>query len=121
MLWSAVATRLNPSGEDRPRGLSLWWDSLPGPIRRRAGLEANTDVDVAIVGAGFTGLWTAYYLLRASRGSVWRCSRRSWLASARRVETAGGARRCSRSPTVGWSESTAPGRRERCDKPCSGR
>ena len=69
MLWSAVATRLNVSGEDRPRGLSLWWDSLPGPIRRRAGLEANTDVDVAIVGAGFTGLWTAYYLLRASPGT----------------------------------------------------
>jgi glycine/D-amino acid oxidase-like deaminating enzyme len=68
VLWSAVATSLNPSGEHRLRGLSLWWDTLPGPVRARAGLEANTDVDVAIVGAGFTGLWTAYYLLRGSPG-----------------------------------------------------
>ena len=28
----------------------------------RAALPGDTDVDVAIVGAGFTGLWTAYYL-----------------------------------------------------------
>ena len=68
VLGSAVATRLNPSRADGPRGLSLWWDSLPGPIERRPGLEANTDVDIAIVGAGFTGLWTAYYLRRAFPG-----------------------------------------------------
>jgi glycine/D-amino acid oxidase-like deaminating enzyme len=28
----------------------------------RAALTGDTDVDVAIVGAGYTGLWTAYYL-----------------------------------------------------------
>jgi glycine/D-amino acid oxidase-like deaminating enzyme len=31
----------------------------------RQALPGSTDADVAIVGAGFTGLWTAYYLLTA--------------------------------------------------------
>src|SRR6478752_517843 len=35
---------------------------LPEP---RPSLPGGTDVDVAIVGAGYTGLWTAYYLKRA--------------------------------------------------------
>jgi glycine/D-amino acid oxidase-like deaminating enzyme len=34
----------------------------------RPGLPGDTDADVAVVGAGFTGLWTAYYLLRADPG-----------------------------------------------------
>jgi glycine/D-amino acid oxidase-like deaminating enzyme len=48
--------------------LSFWHDSLePGDdLTPRAPLPGNRDVDVAIVGAGFTGLWTAYYLLQAS-------------------------------------------------------
>lgn len=46
-------------GLDRYRPLSLWWDTLPGPLGARAGLPGDTDVDVAVVGAGFTGLWTA--------------------------------------------------------------
>ncbi|MFT4218934.1 MAG: FAD-dependent oxidoreductase [Microbacterium sp.] len=41
--------------------VSLWWDDLGLPATRRA-LPGSLDVDVAIVGAGFTGLWTAYYL-----------------------------------------------------------
>ena len=49
------------------RDLSLWHDTLPpheqGPDR--SALPGSRQVDVAIVGAGFTGLWTAYYLLRA--------------------------------------------------------
>lgn len=55
-----------PAG-GRYRRLSLWWDQLDdelaGPLR--APLPASTTADVAIVGGGFTGLWTAYYLLRA--------------------------------------------------------
>jgi glycine/D-amino acid oxidase-like deaminating enzyme len=31
----------------------------------RPRLPGDTEADVAVVGAGFTGLWTAYYLLRA--------------------------------------------------------
>jgi glycine/D-amino acid oxidase-like deaminating enzyme len=47
------------------RNLSLWFDSLPGPVEPRPPLAGPTSADVAIVGAGFTGLWTAYYLLAA--------------------------------------------------------
>jgi glycine/D-amino acid oxidase-like deaminating enzyme len=50
------------------RELSLWFDQLAAagdPLRARPRLEGNTEADVCIVGAGLTGLWTAYYLLRA--------------------------------------------------------
>ena len=53
-----------PSGE-RYRALSLWWDGLPGDVAVRPGLPGDCDVDVAIVGGGLTGLWTAYYLSAA--------------------------------------------------------
>jgi len=48
------------------RHLSLWWDTLPADLTRPIGepLPGDTSVDVAIVGAGYTGLWTAYYLSR---------------------------------------------------------
>jgi glycine/D-amino acid oxidase-like deaminating enzyme len=42
--------------------LGFWWRSLGGAPARRPPLEGTVEVDVAIVGAGFTGLWTAYYL-----------------------------------------------------------
>ena len=44
---------------------SLWLDTVPGPLEPRPGLPGDLQCDVAIVGAGFTGLWTAYYLRRA--------------------------------------------------------
>jgi len=47
------------------RDVSMWFDTLVEPVVPRPGLEHDLDVDVAIVGAGFTGLWTAYYLARA--------------------------------------------------------
>jgi glycine/D-amino acid oxidase-like deaminating enzyme len=47
------------------RGLSLWLESEAGRLEPRAALRGDATVDVAIVGAGFTGLWTAYYLLAA--------------------------------------------------------
>lgn len=39
----------------------LWWDAVDASITRSS-LEADVSADVVIVGAGFTGLWTAYYL-----------------------------------------------------------
>lgn len=46
--------------------LSLWHATMSdedwGPAR--AGLPGDQQVDVAIVGGGYTGLWTAYYLLQ---------------------------------------------------------
>jgi glycine/D-amino acid oxidase-like deaminating enzyme len=46
---------------------SLWADTAPAATPRPP-LDGDLDVDVAIVGAGFTGLWTAYYLARADPG-----------------------------------------------------
>ena len=42
---------------------ALWIDQL-GPIEKRPALDSDVEVDVAIVGGGFSGLWTAYYLAR---------------------------------------------------------
>ena len=42
--------------------LSLWLASLPEPIEPRPPLAGDLSADVAIVGAGYTGLWAAYYL-----------------------------------------------------------
>ncbi len=53
------------TGATRPEPLSLWWDALGGPGPVRDPLPGTTDADVAIVGAGYTGLWTAHSLLRA--------------------------------------------------------
>lgn len=45
----------------RNGAVSHWWSDLGIP-RSRPSLPGRTEADVAIVGAGFTGLWTAYYL-----------------------------------------------------------
>ncbi len=45
--------------------MSLWLDTCGDDLTPRPALAASTDVDVAIVGAGYTGLWTAYYLATA--------------------------------------------------------
>jgi len=42
----------------------MWLDQIPGLLAPRPGLPGDVDCDVAVVGAGFTGLWTAYYLKR---------------------------------------------------------
>ena len=49
-------------------GPSFWFGELGGTPRRRPSLPGPLDCDVAIVGAGYTGLWTAYYLKRADPG-----------------------------------------------------
>ncbi len=48
----------------------LWLDQMGLDVaqggagsRHRPGLSGNGEVDVAIVGGGFSGLWTAYYLI----------------------------------------------------------
>ena len=45
--------------------VGFWWRSIGGPPQPRAPLEGPLEADIAIVGAGYTGLWTAYYLKRA--------------------------------------------------------
>jgi glycine/D-amino acid oxidase-like deaminating enzyme len=44
------------------RELSFWHETA-GDLAPRAGLDGSTEADVAIVGGGLTGLWTAWYLL----------------------------------------------------------
>ncbi len=44
------------------RSLSFWHDTVPGTLEAGDPLPGDREADVAIVGAGFTGLWTAYYL-----------------------------------------------------------
>jgi glycine/D-amino acid oxidase-like deaminating enzyme len=61
--------RHDPSVTDRAAtnepARSLWSATADQP-RRRDPLASDLDVDVVIVGAGYTGLWTAYYLRRAN-------------------------------------------------------
>lgn len=47
------------------RSLSFWHDSLGDAFTSRPSLTGEHSADVAIVGAGYTGLWTAYYLMKA--------------------------------------------------------
>ncbi|WP_019529310.1 NAD(P)/FAD-dependent oxidoreductase [Dasania marina] len=44
------------------QAVSFWFDTLAEKIQPRPILSEDIQVDVAIIGAGFTGLWTAYYL-----------------------------------------------------------
>ena len=44
--------------------LSYWLDSVSGSLQARARLDKDIEADIVIVGAGYTGLWTAYYLKR---------------------------------------------------------
>jgi glycine/D-amino acid oxidase-like deaminating enzyme len=45
--------------------VSYWHAALGGPPPRRASLPGSTEADVCIVGAGYTGLWTAWALASA--------------------------------------------------------
>jgi glycine/D-amino acid oxidase-like deaminating enzyme len=45
-------------------GVSFWYTQIGKPGYRPA-LPGDLQVDVAVVGAGYTGLWTAYYLKKA--------------------------------------------------------
>src|SRR5680860_699403 len=42
---------------------SYWLETCGDDLTPRPGLSGSVDVDIAILGAGYTGLWTAYYLL----------------------------------------------------------
>src|SRR5262245_38735163 len=46
------------------RSYSFWLETCGDDLTPRAPLDGSIDVDVAILGAGFTGLWTAYHLLQ---------------------------------------------------------
>jgi glycine/D-amino acid oxidase-like deaminating enzyme len=58
--------------ERSSRSLSFWHASLlesgDDALTPRPPLDGDSEADVCIVGAGYTGLWTAYYLLKADPG-----------------------------------------------------
>jgi len=45
-----------------------FWHGTAGDLTPRPGLDGDTTADVAIVGGGLTGLWTAWYLLEREPG-----------------------------------------------------
>ncbi|MGZ8502640.1 MAG: NAD(P)/FAD-dependent oxidoreductase, partial [Candidatus Limnocylindrales bacterium] len=47
---------------------SFWLETSGDDLTPRPALDGSADADVAILGAGYTGLWTAYELLRREPG-----------------------------------------------------
>jgi len=45
---------------------SFWLETSGDSLVPRPALQQSSEVDVAILGGGYSGLWTAYYLLRAN-------------------------------------------------------
>jgi glycine/D-amino acid oxidase-like deaminating enzyme len=62
------ATMVGMRVADTYRKLSFWHDTVPGSLQPSDPLPGDAEADVAIAGAGYTGLWTAYYLSRAEPG-----------------------------------------------------
>ncbi len=46
------------------QGISYWLETAGETIAPRPALKGDIEVDVAILGGGYSGLWTAYYLLQ---------------------------------------------------------
>jgi glycine/D-amino acid oxidase-like deaminating enzyme len=55
--------RVAPSGDRTLYADLSYWHATAGDLTQRAALDGDTEADVAIVGGGLTGLWTAWYLL----------------------------------------------------------
>src|SRR5215472_15790450 len=68
-VWSGTRTGtwdgIEMSQANAYRQLSFWHDTVPGSLDPAPALAEDVQADVEIVGAGLTGLWTAYYLNKA--------------------------------------------------------
>jgi glycine/D-amino acid oxidase-like deaminating enzyme len=49
-------------------GVSFWYSDMGGLPPARSPLDGDTDAEVCIIGAGYSGLWAAYYLKSANPG-----------------------------------------------------
>jgi glycine/D-amino acid oxidase-like deaminating enzyme len=58
------AQAARPRGSADYRQTSFWLETTPDDLTPRPHPRGDLNVDVAILGGGFSGLWTAYYLLR---------------------------------------------------------
>jgi glycine/D-amino acid oxidase-like deaminating enzyme len=63
-----AARRVDAMTSRRYADYSFWLEDAGDPLTPRAPMQRSEEVDVAILGAGYTGLWTAYYLLRHNPG-----------------------------------------------------
>ncbi len=55
-------------GLPRDYAATSYWLETAGDLTPRPALDGSIEADVAILGAGFTGLWSAYYLLKRLPG-----------------------------------------------------
>ena len=55
---------MTKNGPKRIGGISFWYADIGLPTPRPP-LDGDRTVDICIVGAGYTGLWAAYYLKKA--------------------------------------------------------
>ena len=104
--WTATICRVSTSAPARGPvngHVSHWYDVLPNC---RSPLPGSRDADVCIVGAGYTGLWTAYYLKRADP------SLRIVVLEARFAGFGASGR------NGGWLSGLVPGNRERMARRC---
>jgi glycine/D-amino acid oxidase-like deaminating enzyme len=62
------ATHRQSPADRAYRQTSYWLSSVEDDLTPRASLSGNATVDVVIIGGGYSGLWTAYYLLRENPG-----------------------------------------------------
>ncbi len=53
------------NGAKAYEGISFWLETAGEPLCPRPALSGEQTVDVAILGGGYSGLWAAYYLLKA--------------------------------------------------------
>ena len=64
-MTSTAGTRKNAGPEVKDyHSYSFWLETAGEELAARPPLRGQAEADVAILGAGFTGLWTAYYLLK---------------------------------------------------------
>jgi glycine/D-amino acid oxidase-like deaminating enzyme len=54
--------------EKKYEDYSFWLETAGESLLPRPAMRRSEEVDIAILGAGYTGLWTAYYLLRDNPG-----------------------------------------------------
>ncbi|MFF1797226.1 NAD(P)/FAD-dependent oxidoreductase, partial [Kitasatospora sp. NPDC058263] len=61
---------MDRTGDESPavNGRVSFWYAQTGLPEPRPALPGDADADVCIVGGGYTGLWTAYYLKKADPG-----------------------------------------------------
>jgi glycine/D-amino acid oxidase-like deaminating enzyme len=88
--------------------VSFWWQASGGFPARRPSLPGPLDADVCIVGGGYTGLWTAYYLAGL---------RPDWTIVVLEAAFAGYG---ASGRNGGWVTSEMPGSRERFAKAAGG-